>query len=191
MIKLGVLGSTNGTDSQAILNAIAGGMLDAEITVVISNQAKAYILERAQKHNVSAFFISHKDKTREEFDAEMTVVLKDHKVDLVLLVGFMRILSAEFCRKWQDRILNVHPSLLPKYAGGMDTNVHADVLKNGDTETGCTIHFVTEEVDVGPILVQKSCYVDIEDTVQSLKTKVQALEGAAFIEAIQLLDREK
>ena len=191
MIKLGVLGSTNGTDSQAILNAIAGGMLDAEITVVISNQAKAYILERAQKHNVSAFFISHKDKTREEFDAEMTVVLKDHKVDLVLLVGFMRILSAEFCRKWQDRILNVHPSLLPKYAGGMDTNVHADVLKNGDTETGCTIHFVTEEVDVGPILVQKSCYVEIEDTVQSLKTKVQALEGAAFIEAIQLLDREK
>ena len=81
MIKLGVLGSTNGTDSQAILNAIAGGVLDAEITVVISNQAKAYILERAQKHNVSAFFISHKDKTREEFDAEMTVVLKDHKVD--------------------------------------------------------------------------------------------------------------
>ena len=191
MIKLGVLGSTNGTDSQAILNAIAGGMLDAEITVVISNQAKAYILERAKKHNVSAFFISHKDKTREEFDAEMTVVLKDHKVDLVLLVGFMRILSAEFCRKWQDRILNVHPSLLPKYAGGRDTNVHADGLKNGETVTGCTIHFVTEEVDVGPILVQKSCYVDIEDTVQSLKTKVQALEGAAFIEAIQLLDREK
>ncbi|SVB31877.1 uncharacterized protein METZ01_LOCUS184731 [marine metagenome] len=166
-------------------------MLDAEITVVISNKAKAYILERAQKHNVSAFFISHKDKTREEFDTEMTVVLKDHKVDLVLLVGFMRILSAEFCRKWQDRILNVHPSLLPKYASGMDTNVHADVLKNGDTETGCTIHFVTEEVDVGPILVQKSCYVDVEDTVQSLKAKVQALEGAAFIEAIQLLDRGK
>tara|TARA_B100001971_G_C18219748_1_gene556296 strand:+ start:714 stop:1289 length:576 start_codon:yes stop_codon:yes gene_type:complete len=191
MIKLGVLGSTNGTDLQAILNAIAGGMLDAEITVVISNKAKAYILERAQKHNVSAFFISHKDKTREEFDTEMTVVLKDHKVDLVLLVGFMRILSAEFCRKWQDRILNVHPSLLPKYASGMDTNVHADVLKNGDTETGCTIHFVTEEVDVGPILVQKSCYVDVEDTVQSLKAKVQALEGAAFIEAIQLLDRGK
>tara|TARA_Y100001947_G_scaffold145131_1_gene139404 strand:+ start:2737 stop:3312 length:576 start_codon:yes stop_codon:yes gene_type:complete len=191
MIKLGVLGSTSGTDLQAILNAIAGGMLDAEITVVISNKAKAYILERAQKHNVSAFFISHKDKTREEFDTEMTVVLKDHKVDLVLLVGFMRILSAEFCRKWQDRILNVHPSLLPKYASGMDTNVHADVLKNGDTETGCTIHFVTEEVDVGPILVQKSCYVDVEDTVQSLKAKVQALEGAAFIEAIQLLDRGK
>ena len=191
MIKLGVLGSTNGTDLQAILNAIAGGMLDAEITVVISNKAKAYILERAQKHNVSSFFISHKDKTREEFDTEMTVVLKDHKVDLVLLVGFMRILSAEFCRKWQDRILNVHPSLLPKYASGMDTNVHADVLKNGDTETGCTIHFVTEEVDVGPILVQKSCYVDVEDTVQSLKAKVQALEGAAFIEAIQLLDRGK
>ena len=99
----------------------------------------------------------------------------------------MRILSAEFCREWQDRILNVHPSLLPKYTGGMDTNVHAEVLENGDKETGCTIHFVTEELDAGPILVQKSCRVEIDETVQSLKAKVQALEGVAFIDAIQLV----
>lgn len=187
MISLGVLGSTNGTDLQAILDAISGRKLNANVAVLISNRANAYILERARNHNVPAFFISHKKKTRKEFDAEMTAVLKKHNVDLVLLIGFMRILSAEFCREWQDRILNVHPSLLPKYTGGMDTNVHAEVLENGDKETGCTIHFVTEELDAGPILVQKSCRVEIDETVQSLKAKVQALEGVAFIDAIQLV----
>ena len=187
MIRLGVLGSTNGTDLQAILDAISGRKLNANVAVLISNRANAYILERARNHNVPAFFISHKKKTRKEFDTEMTAVLKKHNVDLVLLIGFMRILSAEFCREWQDRILNVHPSLLPKYTGGMDMNVHTEVLKNGDKETGCTIHFVTEELDAGPILVQKSCRVETDETVQSLKAKVQALEGVAFIDAIQLV----
>jgi formyltetrahydrofolate-dependent phosphoribosylglycinamide formyltransferase len=187
MIKLGVLGSTNGTDLRAIFDAIGSGELNAEVSVVLSNQKNAYILERAENHNVPAMFISHKEKSREEFDYEMTAILKNHNVDLVLLVGFMRILSAEFCREWQDRLLNVHPSLLPKYAGGMDTNVHEEVIKNGDTETGCTIHFVTDEVDGGPILIQKKCNVDAGDTVETLKTKVQELEGRAFVEAIQLI----
>ena len=187
MIKLGVLGSTKGTDLQAILDAIGSGELNAEVSVVLSNRKNAYILERAENHSVPAMFISHKEKSREEFDYEMTAILKNHNVDLVLLVGFMRILSAEFCREWQDRLLNVHPSLLPKYAGGMDTNVHEEVIKNGDTETGCTIHFVTDEVDGGPILIQKKCNVDAGDTVETLKTKVQELEGRAFVEAIQLI----
>ena len=187
MIRLGVLGSTNGTDLQAILDAVSAGKLDADVAVVISNRTGAYILERAEINNVSAFFISHKGKKREEFDGEITAVLKEHSVDLVLLIGFMRILSPEFCRVWQDRILNVHPSLLPKYAGGMDINVHEEVLKNKDTETGCTIHFVNEVVDAGPILIQKKCNVDPGDTVDSLKTKVQTLEGEAFIEAIKLI----
>jgi|TARA_Y100000294_G_scaffold3500_2_gene3749 formyltetrahydrofolate-dependent phosphoribosylglycinamide formyltransferase len=186
MIRLGVLGSTNGTDLQAILDAVSAGELDADVAVVISNRTGAYILERAEINNVPAFFISRKGKKREEFDGEITAVLKEHGVDLVLLIGFMRILSPEFCRVWQDRILNVHPSLLPKYAGGMDINVHEEVLKNKDTETGCTIHFVNDVVDAGPILIQKKCNVDPDDTVDSLKTKVQTLEGEAFIEAIKL-----
>ena len=161
MIRLGVLGSTNGTDLQSILGAVSAGKLDADVSVVISNRTGAYILERAEINNVSAFFISHKGKKREEFDGEITAVLKERSVDLVLLIGFMRILSPEFCRVWQDRILNVHPSLLPKYAGGMDINVHEEVLKNKDTETGCTIHFVNEVVDAGPILIQKKCNVDL------------------------------
>ena len=187
MIKLGVVGSTKGTDLQAILNAINSGDLNAEVSVVLSNRKNAYILKRAKNHNVHAFFISHKGKTRKEFDSEMTGVLKEYNVELVLLIGFMRILSAEFCREWHDKLLNVHPSLLPKYTGGMDTNVHEEVLKNGETETGCTIHFVTDEVDGGPILVQKRCRVEDDDTVDTLKTKVQKLEGKAFIEAINLI----
>ena len=188
MIRLGVLGSTKGTDLQAILGAIQAEQLNAAVSVVLSNRKNAFILERAQNHNVPTFFISHQWKKSEEFDAEMTQVLKNHNVDLVLLIGFMRILSDDFCREWRDRILNVHPSLLPKYAGGMDMNVHEEVLKNNDKETGCTIHFVTDEVDGGPILIQKKCDVGPNDTAQSLKAKVQDLEGNAFLEAIKLFE---
>ena len=187
MIKLGVIGSTNGTDLQAVLDAIAYGELVAKVSVVISNNEKAHILDRAKNHDIPAVFIPHRGKTREEFDNEMTAVLKNNQIDLILLIGFMRILSSEFCLEWQDRLLDVHPSLLPKYGGRVDTSVHEEVLKNGDAVTGCTIHFVTEDVDGGPILIQKKCDVVQNDTIDSLKTKVQALEGRAFIEAIQLI----
>ena len=187
MIRLGVLGSTRGTDLQAILDAIQNHTLDAEVVVVVSNRNKSYILERARHHNIPDVFVSQKGKTRDEFDREITATLLQHGADLVLLIGFMRILSAEFCQKWHDRILNVHPSLLPKYAGGMDNDIHEEVLRNGDVETGCTIHFVTEEVDAGPILIQKKCTVNPKDTVGSLKTRVQQLEGLAFIEAIKMI----
>jgi len=183
-VRLGVLGSTKGTDLQAILDAIQRGELDAEVAVVISNRKKAYILERAQNYRVPALFIPHKGKVREEFDRELTAVLRQYDVDLILLIGFMRILSAEFCREWAGRVLNVHPSLLPKYAGGMDTNVHEQVLQNKDPVTGCTIHLVTAEVDRGPIVLQKQCAVDPIDTPESLKAKVQQLEGEAFIEIL-------
>jgi phosphoribosylglycinamide formyltransferase-1 len=184
--KLGVLGSTRGTDLQSIIDAIKQNTLDASVEIVISNLSNTYILERATNHNIPNHFISHLGKNRETFDGEISALLKKNKVELVLLVGFMRILSSEFCKEWKMRILNVHPSLLPKYAGGMDTNVHEEVIKNGESETGCTIHFVTEAVDGGPILIQKKCSVDKSDTPDSLKKKVQELERIAFIEAIKL-----
>ena len=191
MIRLGVLGSTKGTDLKAILGAINNKNLAAEVSVVISNRENAYILTRAKNHNVPSFFLSHKNKSREDFDRGVTTILKQYNVKLVLLIGFMRILSAEFCQAWRDRVLNVHPSLLPKYAGGMDINVHEEVLKNGDHETGCTIHFVTETLDGGPVLVQKRCTVETDDTIVTLKSKVQDLEGRAFIEAIQLIQNNQ
>ena len=190
MIRLGVLGSTNGTDLQAILDAIELKQLKSKLATVISNKKKAFILKRAKNYRIPSYYISHKNIDRETFDRKMTEILIEHKVDLVLLIGFMRILSKSFCQEWRGKILNVHPSLLPKYAGGMDTNVHEEVLKNKDDKTGCTIHFVTEEVDGGPIFIQKKCSVDPKDTIKSLKTKVQKLEGEAFLEAIPLFENK-
>ena len=190
MIKLGILGSTNGTDLQAIFEAEKTKKLNAKVNVVISNKENAYILKRAKNHGVPAVFINHKNKKRKDFDSKISIELKKNNIDLILLIGFMRILSAEFCNAWQGKILNVHPSLLPKYSGGMDINVHDEVIANGDKESGCTIHFVTEELDSGPILIQKKCKVINGETAETLKTKVQQLEGLAFVEAINQLSKQ-
>ena len=189
MIKLGILGSTNGTDLQAIFEAEKTKKLNAKVNVVISNKENAYILKRAKNHGVPAVFINHKNKKRKDFDSEISIELKKNNIDLILLIGFMRILSAEFCNAWQGKILNVHPSLLPKYSGGMDINVHDEVIANGDKESGCTIHFVTEELDSGPILIQRKCKVINGETAETLKSKVQHLEGLAFVEAINKLSK--
>lgn len=191
MIRLGVLGSTKGTDLQFIIDSINTKKLNAVVSIVISNKSNSYILKRAKNHSLPHVFIDHKGKSRERFDSEITSALKEHNVNLILLIGFMRILSSKFCNDWSGKILNVHPSLLPKYAGGMDSNVHEEVLKNNEKETGCTIHLVTDEVDRGPIVIQKVCAVDPDDTIESLKSKVQNLEGAAFLEAIPLFENNE
>ena len=185
MIRLGVLGSKKGTDLLPVLEAIQEGVLNASVEVVISNKKGAPLLEKAKKYNVDHFFISHKNKTREAFDKEISERLKEKEVDLVLLIGFMRILSEKFISDWSGKVINVHPSLLPKYSGGMNENVHKQVLESGDKETGCTIHLVTSRVDEGPILIQKKCRVMKDDTISSLKERVQKLEGEAFVEVIR------
>lgn len=119
-------------------------------------------------------------------------MLTEAKVDLVLLIGYMRIVSPSFVARWKWRCLNVHPSLLPDFAGGMDTDVHAAVISAGKTESGCTVHFVEDEVDGGFIVVQKRCSVDPDvDTPDTLKTRVQQLEGEALIEAINMFRNER
>ena len=190
MIRLGVLGSTNGTDLQVILESVKAKKINAIVNVVISNKRNAYILKRGQNHGLPSIFINHKDKKRESFDSELTSTLEKYNVEYILLIGFMRILSSTFCKRWRHKIINVHPSLLPKYSGGMDMNIHEQVIKNGDKESGCTIHFVTEELDRGPILIQKKCKVNTDETPETLKVKVQGLEGIAFIEAINQIEKE-
>jgi phosphoribosylglycinamide formyltransferase 1 len=190
MTKLAILGSTKGTDMQAIIDAIEAGRLDAKIEIVISNKPDAYILQRAKDHNITTAYVNMKDekgvkKPREEFDKEIINILQKKQVDLVLLIGYMRIITKSFVDAFPNKIMNVHPSLLPKFAGGMDTNVHEEVLKAGETETGCTIHYVDETVDGGPIVIQKKCAIEPDETADTLKTKVQKLEGEAFIEAIR------
>ena len=190
MLKLAVLGSTRGTDLDAIVSAIDEGILNATIKLVISNKENAYILKRAEKNNIKSMFLSDYSVTREEYGNLLNKIFIDNNVDIVLLIGFMRILSKSFCKKWDNKILNVHPSLLPKYAGGINNNVHRDVLKNKESETGCTIHYVTANVDSGPILIQKKCEVQPGDTIESLKDRVQHLEGQAFIEALHLIENK-
>ena len=190
MLKLAVLGSTRGTDLDAIVSAIDEGILNATIKLVISNKENAYILKRAEKNNIKSIFLSDNSVSREEYGNLLNKIFIDNNVDIVLLIGFMRILSKSFCKKWDNKILNVHPSLLPKYAGGINNNVHRDVLKNKDSETGCTIHYVTANVDSGPILIQKKCEVQPGDTIESLKDRVQHLEGQAFIEALHLIENK-
>ena len=135
-VRLAVLGSTRGTDLQAIIDAIERNELDAEIALVFSNKADAFILERAKKHKIETLFIDHrKYRNREEFDRLIVGALKKKKAGLVLLIGYMRIISPYFCKEFAGRIWNIHPSLLPKYAGGVDTNVHEEVLRNKEKET--------------------------------------------------------
>jgi len=186
-LRIGVLGSTRGSSLVPIIEAIQSGGLDAEIVAVLSNRSKAPILEKGKAlgQTVTTKFVSAKGLTREQYDAECTSVLVGAGVEFVVLVGYMRILSGGFCRFWNGRCVNVHPSLLPRHAGGMDLEVHQAVIDAGDTVSGCTIHEVTEEVDGGPILVQKVVKVEEGETPESLKAKVQQTEGPAYIQAIQ------
>ena len=191
-MKIAVLGSTRGTDLQYIIDAIESGKLtDAEISAVISNKKDAGILERARKHNIAAVFIDSSGKSREDFDKEIIRILEEKGVGLVLLIGYMRFISKPFVEKYRNKIMNIHPSLLPAFAGGMDKNVHAAILEHGCKVTGCTLHFVDEGADTGPIVVQKAAKVEEDDTVDTLKEKVQKLEGEALIEAIELFRDKK
>jgi phosphoribosylglycinamide formyltransferase-1 len=184
LTRLGILGSTRGTNLDAIISAINNHDLSASIEIVISNKINAYILERAKLNGLSTECIDPAGLTRQAFDLLVSEQLKKYKVDLVVLIGYMRILSAEFTAVWKDKIINVHPSLLPAHAGKMDLDVHRSVLAAQEKETGCTVHYVTEDLDAGPIVVQKKCLVLDGDTPESLKQRVQQLEGAALVEAI-------
>ena len=190
-MNIGVLGSTRGTDLQGVIDAIGSKQLSSKISVVISNKEDAYILERAKKHNIEAVFIDSKGKKREEFDREVNSTLERYNVDLILLIGYMRILSPGFVNKWKNKIMNIHPSLLPAFAGGMDKEVHAKVLKSGVKETGCTLHFVAEDVDAGPIIMQKKVEIDKNETVDSLREKVQKTEQEVIVKALKLYEDGK
>jgi phosphoribosylamine--glycine ligase/phosphoribosylglycinamide formyltransferase/phosphoribosylformylglycinamidine cyclo-ligase/phosphoribosylamine--glycine ligase/phosphoribosylformylglycinamidine cyclo-ligase len=186
-LRIGVMGSTRGTALLPVMEACADGSVHAEIVAVLSNRSSAPILEKGESLGPSVVtkFLPSAGLTRSQYDAQCTAALVGAGVDFVLLVGYMRILSREFCEYWAGRCINVHPSLLPLHAGGMDLDVHRAVIEAKEAESGCTIHQVTENVDGGPIVVQKRVPVDPADTPETLKAKVQAMEGPAFVEAIQ------
>ena len=153
----------------------------------MSNKADANILDRAKSYHLSAKFLNPIDVSREIFDKQVSMLFKQTDVDLIVLMGYMRIISPEFIMEWKNKIINVHPSLLPLHAGKMDLDVHQAVLAAEELESGCTVHYVTEEVDAGPVILQKKCAVLPQDTPDSLKARVQALEGDALVESIYIL----
>lgn len=190
MFKIAVLASTKGTDLQAIIDELkAGKMPGIELAIVASNKKDCYTLQRAREQGYKTVFINPKNKTREEFDQKMAEILEKEKIDLIVLVGYMRILSMDFVKKFKNRIINVHPALIPKYCGPQffGSNVHEAVLKAKEKETGMTIHYVDEGVDTGKIILQKTCPVTPADTPESLKEKVQALEKEWYPEVIRRL----
>ena len=182
-----MLGSTRGSSLQPVLDAIAAGSLNAKVVCCLSNKSDSGILDRAKQHGIPTNYISGKGLTREAFDELVSQIFHEAGVEVVLLVGYMRILSATFVQRWRGRCINVHPSLLPDFAGGMDLEVHRAVLAAGKKVSGCTVHVVTEEVDAGPVVVQLQCDVDPSDSPESLKARVQALEGVALIQALGVL----
>lgn len=203
MIKIGVLASTRATDLQAVIDAISSKKLNAAISVVISDRQDAYALERAKNNSIKSVFVNPKnfsaeangqkdrEKLRENFDMEVASILDKCNVDLILLVGYMRILSPWLVRKYKNKIINIHPSLLPKYAGRMDMDVYAEVLKNNEKITGATLHFVDEGTDTGQIILQKEVKISEDETIGSLKEKVQKAEQEIIIKAINLFDKGK
>lgn len=185
--NVAVLASTNATDLDAIVAAMKKGEIPIEIKCLVTNKKEAGCVARAKSHGIEVIILNPKEfEKREDFDKKISAELEKRNVGLILLIGYMFILSDWFVKKYRGKMMNVHPSLLPAFAGGMDKNVHQVVLDSGVKVTGATIHFVTEEVDSGPIIVQKSVPVEKNDTVDTLKAKVQKAEQELFPKAIKL-----
>jgi phosphoribosylglycinamide formyltransferase-1 len=182
--RLGILLSGRGSNFEAIADHIASGRLNAEIAVVISNVESAPGLERARARGLNAVFIPSKQRSREEFDREAVAALKKHNVSLVVLAGFMRIFSHVFLDAFPYGILNIHPALLPAFPG---MNVQQKALDYGVKFSGCTVHFVDEALDGGPIIVQAAVPVLDNDTAETLAARILKEEHRIYSEAISLV----
>lgn len=183
MMRIAVLVSGSGSNLQALIDASLSG----QIVGVLSNKADAYALERAQKAGIATAVIEHKKfPTREVFDAAMHQQLLDWNVDLVVLAGFMRILSEKFVRAWEGKMLNIHPSLLPFYKG---MHTHQRVLNSGDVFHGCTVHYVTPELDAGQAIAQGVLKVGPHDDVNHLAHRVHGLEHLIYPQVVEWICR--
>jgi phosphoribosylglycinamide formyltransferase-1 len=186
--RLGILISGRGSNLKAIIDAIEQKQLDASIAIVISNRADAPGLDYARKAGIDTLVISHKRfTTREDYDRALVKALNDRQVALVCLAGFMRLLSPVFIEAFPDRILNIHPSLLPKYPG---LHPQQQALDDGAAVSGATVHFVNTDLDAGPIVLQQTVPVQTGDTAETLAARILTVEHQLYPRAIQhVLDR--
>ncbi len=173
-----MLASGSGTDLQSILDGCKDGRIDGEVVLVISNNRDAFALERGKKHGAKVLFIDHRGKDREEHEREIAAEIDKRDIGLIVLAGYMRMFTSYFVDKYKFKIINIHPALLPKYGGkGMHgMKVHRAVLNAGEKKSGCSVHFVTEEIDGGPIIGQMTEQVLADDTPETLQERVLELE---------------
>ena len=186
MLKLGVLASDRGSNLEAIIQNIESGRLSAEIRVVISDHPDAQALERARQYGIEAIYLppgSHKTNLDPKAEEGYVTCLQEHQIELVILAGFMRILMNHFLISFQGRIMNIHPALLPSFSG---LEAQKQALKYGAKYTGCTVHFVTDEIDGGPIITQAVVPVLPGDTEESLSERILKEEHRIYAEAIRL-----
>lgn len=195
MIKIGALVSGGGTNLQAIMDAIDTQGINAEVVTVVSNKEGAYALERAEKRGIESAVISKKSFDNSvEYEKALIKHFNDRDVDLIVLAGFMVILGKTFVDAFENRIMNIHPALIPSFCGEgfYGLHVHEAALKTGVKVTGATVHFVTADCDAGPIIMQKAVYIEDDDTPEILQKRVmERAEWVIFPEAIKLFAENK
>jgi phosphoribosylglycinamide formyltransferase-1 len=183
--NIGILISGRGSNMVAIVDGVASGEIpDSEVAVVISDKADAAGLAKAQERGVETLVIERRGRNREEHDAEIITALNERGVELVCLAGYMRLLSPSFVAAFPERILNIHPSLLPAYPG---LNVHERVLAAGEKVSGCTVHYVNEDLDAGEIVLQRKVPVLENDTPETLSARILDEEHRLYVDAIKLV----
>ena len=183
MVNLGVLISGSGSNLQAIIDNIEAGRVDAKIQIVISNEANVLGLERARRHGIPSLVIPHKGLKREEYDQKLVETLRAYQVELVVLAGFMRIITPVLLRAFPMKVMNIHPALLPAFPG---THVWQAEVDYGVKFAGCTVHFVDEGTDTGPIIIQAVVPVYDDDTADTLNARILKQEHKIYSQAIQL-----
>lgn len=188
-LKIGVLISGSGTNLQSLIDNVENGQIDGKITVVISNKIDAYGLERARQHNIKTVFVDQKNyQDSEIYNEEVIKELKSNGVELVVLAGYLKILSHNFIETYRNRIINIHPSLIPSFCGKgyYGLKVHEAAVSYGVKISGATVHFVDEEADSGPIIIQETVKVDYKDTPEKLQKKVLKIEHKILPQAVKL-----
>ncbi len=182
-MKIGILISGRGSNMAALIDAVASGEIPAsQVAIVISDQPNAPGLIRAQESGVDTLVVERKGRPRAEHDAEIASELKKRSVELVCLAGYMRLLSPDFVKDFSNRIINIHPSLLPAFPG---LDAQRQALDAGVKMTGCTVHFVDEHLDHGPVILQREVEVKADDDVESLSNRILEQEHAAYVEAVR------
>jgi phosphoribosylglycinamide formyltransferase-1 len=189
MLKIAVLASGNGSNLQAIIDAIEAGQLNLELACVISDKANAFALERARKHYIAAYAVPPKSfADRPAHEKAIQAILEENGVQLIVLAGYMRILTPGFIQTYQHKIINIHPALLPSFPGAHGIR---DAFEYGVKVTGVTVHFVDEGVDSGPIIAQVPVVVEENDTMDTLEAKIHAEEHKLYIRALSYISENR